>query len=96
MGDLTLAIPRLRQGSFFPSWLEPRRWVGKALYAVVVEAYTGGISTRKVEALLESLGGASGISKSEVGRICQGLDEQMKAFLGRQTPGACPFPLRLP
>ena len=83
VGDLSLAIPRLRQGSFFPSWLEPRRRVDKALYAVVMEAYTGGISTRKVDALVEALGGASGISKSEVSRICQGLDEQVKAFLGR-------------
>ena len=55
----------------------------KALYAVVMEAYTGGISTRKVDALVEALGGDSGISKSEVSRICQGLDEQVKAFLGR-------------
>ncbi|MCP9889429.1 transposase [Cyanobium sp. ATX 6A2] len=55
----------------------------KALYAVVMEAYTGGISTRKVDALVEALGGASGVSKSEVSRICQGLDEQVKAFLGR-------------
>ena len=68
VGDLTLAIPKLRQGSFFPSWLEPRRRVDKALYAVVMEAYTGGISTRKVNALVEALGGASGISKSEVSR----------------------------
>jgi putative transposase len=83
VGDLTLAIPKLRQGSFFPNWLEPRRRVDKALYAVVMEAYTGGISTRKVDALVEALGGDSGISKSEVSRICQGLDEQVKAFLGR-------------
>ena len=53
VGDLTLAIPRLRKGSFFPNWLEPRRRVDKALYAVVMEAYTGGISTRKVDALVE-------------------------------------------
>jgi len=83
VGDLTLAIPKLRQGSFFPNWLEPRRRVDKALYAVVMEAYTGGISTRKVDALVEALGGASGISKSEVSRICQGLDDQVKAFLQR-------------
>jgi putative transposase len=83
VGDLSLAIPKLRQGSFFPDWLEPRRRVDKALYAVVMEAYTGGISTRKVDSLVEALGGASGISKSEVSRICQGLDEQVKAFLGR-------------
>jgi putative transposase len=79
VGDLTLAFPKLRQGSFFPNWLEPRRRVDKDLYAVVMGAYTGGISTRKVEAL----GGASGISKSEVSRIRQGLDEQVKAFMGR-------------
>ena len=83
VGDISLAIPKLRQGSFFPDWLEPRRRVDKALYAVVMEAYTGGISTRKVDALVEALGGASGVSKSEVSRICQGLDEQVKAFLGR-------------
>jgi putative transposase len=83
VGDLTLAIPKLRHGSFFPDWLEPRRRVDKALYAVVMEAYTDGISTRKVDALVEALGGDSGISKSEVSRICQGLDEQVKAFLGR-------------
>ena len=83
VGDLSLAIPKLRQGSFFPDWLEPRRRVDKALYAVVMEAYTGGISTRKVDSLVEALGGASGISKSEVSRICAGLDEQVKAFLGR-------------
>jgi putative transposase len=83
MGDLTLAIPRLRQGSFFPNWLEPRRRVDKALYAVLMEAYTAGISTRKVDVLVEALGGASGISKSEVSRICQGLDEQGKAFPSR-------------
>ena len=91
VGDLTLAIPKLRQGSFFPNWLEPRRRVDKALYAVVMEAYTGGISTRKVDALVEALGGASGISKSEVSRICQGLDEQVKAFLQRPLDHAC-FP----
>ena len=68
VGDLSLAIPKLRQGSFFTSWLEPRRRVDKALYAVVMEAYTGGISTRRVDALVEALGGSSGISKSEVSR----------------------------
>jgi transposase-like protein len=83
VGDLTRANPKLRQGSFFPVWREPRRRLDKALYAVVMEAYTGDISTRKVESLVEALGGASGISKSEVSRICQGLDEQVKAFLGR-------------
>ncbi len=83
VGVLTLAIPKLRHGSFFPDCLEPRRRVDKALYAVVMEAYTGGISTRKVDALVEVLGGDSGISKSEVSRICQGFDEQVKAFQGQ-------------
>jgi putative transposase len=53
-----------------------------------MEAYTGGISTRKVDALVEALGGDSGISKSELSRICQGLDEQVKAFLGRPSDHA--------
>jgi putative transposase len=83
VGDLTLAIPKLRKGSFFPNWLEPSRRVDKALYAVVMESYTSGISTRKVDALVEVLDGASGISKSEVSRICQGTGVQVKAFLGR-------------
>ncbi len=83
MGDLRLAIPKQRQGSFFPNWLEPRRRVDKALYAVVMEANTGGISTRKVDSLVEALCVASGISKSEVSRICAGLDELVKAFLSR-------------
>ena len=82
-GDIDLLIPKLRTGGFLPSILEPRRRVDQALYGVVMEAYIGGISTRKVDALVEALGGASGISKSEVSRICQGLDEQVKAFLGR-------------
>ena len=63
VGDLTLAIPKLRQGSFFPNWLEPWRRDDKVLYAVVMDAYTGCISTRKVDALVEALGVASGISK---------------------------------
>ncbi len=83
MDDLPLAFPTLRQDCFFPSWLEPRRRVVKALYAVVMEACTGGISTRKVDALVEALGSSTGISKSEVSRICQGLDVQVKAFLSR-------------
>ena len=62
--DLTLAIPKLMLGSFFPDWLEPRSRVDKALYAVVMEAYTGDISTRKVDALLEALGGASAKSRN--------------------------------
>lgn len=90
-GDLELAIPKLRKGSFFPSILEPRRRIDQALYAVVMEAYVSGVSTRSVDALVESMGAASGISKSEVSRICAGLDERVTAFRNR-TLGHTTFP----
>jgi putative transposase len=89
-GDLELAIPKLRKGSFFPSILEPRRRIDQALYAVVMEAYVSGVSTRSVDALVQSMG-ASGISKSEVSRICAGLDERVAAFRNR-TLGHTEFP----
>ena len=82
-GDVQLRIPRFRTGSFFPSLLEPRRRVDRALWAVVMEAYVSGVSTRKVDELVAALGCESGISKSEVSRICQGLDTQVQAFLNR-------------
>jgi putative transposase len=82
-GDIDLRIPNLRSGSYLPSILEPRRRVDQALYGVVMEAYVGGISTRKVDSLLASLGAGSGISKSEVSRICAGIDVQVHAFLNR-------------
>jgi len=82
-GDIQLRIPRFRTGSFFPSLLEPRRRVDRALWAVVMEAYVSGVSTRKVDELVAALGCESGISKSEVSRICQGLDVQVQAFLNR-------------
>ncbi|WP_286966287.1 MULTISPECIES: IS256 family transposase [Arsenicicoccus] len=82
-GDVQLAIPKLRAGSFFPSILEPRRRVDQALYAVVMEAYVHGVSTRSVDDLVVALGG-SGISKSEVSRICAGLDETVGAFRTRR------------
>jgi putative transposase len=90
-GDLDVAIPKLRQGSFFPNILEPRRRIDQALYAVVMEAYVSGVSTRSVDALVESMGAASGISKSEVSRICAGLDERVTAFRNR-TLGHTEFP----
>ena len=90
-GDLELAIPKLRKGSFFPSILEPRRRIDQALHAVVMEAYVSGVSTRSVDALVESMGAASGISKSEVSRICAGLDERVAAFRNR-TLGHTEFP----
>jgi putative transposase len=82
-GDVELAIPKLRRGSFFPSLLERRRRIDRALYAVVMEAYVHGISTRKVDDLVKALGAASGISKSEVSRICGELDRDLDAFRGR-------------
>jgi putative transposase len=82
-GDIDLLIPKLRAGGFLPSILEPRRRVDQALYGVIMEAYIGGVSTRKVDALVAALGVQSGISKSQVSRICQEIDEQVQAFLNR-------------
>lgn len=90
-GDLQLAIPKLRKGSFFPELLEPRRRIDQALYAVVMEAYVNGVSTRAVDDLVAAMGIDTGISKSEVSRICEGLDERVAAFRGR-TLGHVAFP----
>ncbi len=81
-GDVELRIPKLRKGSFFPIILEPRRRIDQALYAVVMEAYVHGVSTRSVDDLVEAMGG-TGVSKSEVSRICAGLDEIVGAFRTR-------------
>ena len=81
VGDLELQIPKLRSGSFLPTILEPRRRVDQALYAVIMEAYIGGVSTRKVDALVAALGSQSGISKSQVSR--RGTPE----IPGVSTPG---------
>jgi putative transposase len=83
VGDVQLRIPKLRKGSFFPVILEPRRRIDQALYAVVMEAYVNGVSTRSVEELVTALGIDSGISKSEVSRICARLDESVEAFRSR-------------
>ena len=82
-GDVELAIPKLRKGSFFPVILERRRRIDQALYAVVMEAWVNGVSTRAVDDLVAALGIGTGISKSEVSRICAGLDEQVEAFRSR-------------
>jgi putative transposase len=74
-GDLELAIPKLRTGSFFPSLLERRRRIDQALYAVIMEAYVHGVSTRSVDELVTALGTDSGISKRQVSLICGDLDE---------------------
>jgi putative transposase len=90
-GDLQLGIPKLRSGSFFPEILEPRRRIDQALYAVVMEAYVKGVSTRSVDDLVAAMGVDTGISKSEVSRICEELDVRVEAFRSR-TLGHVTFP----
>ncbi len=90
-GDLAIGIPKLRKGSFFPELLEPRRRIDQALYAVIMEAYVNGVSTRSVDDLVAAMGVDTGISKSEVSRICAGLDERVDAFRNR-TLGQVAFP----
>ncbi len=87
-GSVELKIPKLRQGSYFPEFLEPRRTAEKALTAVIQEAYVQGISTRSVDDLVKALG-MSGVSKSQVSRLCGELDERVGAFLNRQGQQAC-------
>ena len=88
-GTVELRIPKLRKGSYFPGFLEPRRLAEKALTAVVQEAYIQGISTRSVDDLVKALG-MSGISKSQVSRLCEAIDERVKAFLDRPIEGDWP------
>ena len=90
-GDLQVGIPKLRKGSFFPSVLEPRRRIDQALHAVIMEAYVSGVSTRSVDDLVGAMGVQAGISRSEVSRICSGLDERVAAFRNR-TLGHVGFP----
>ena len=84
-GEIELQIPKIRQGSYFPSFLQPRRRSEQALLSVVQQAYVCGVSTRRVDQLVESLG--LRISRSEVSRICAGLDEQVEAFRSRPLEG---------
>jgi putative transposase len=86
VGEIELAIPRLRQGSYFPGFLEPRRRAEQALVAVVQEAYVNGVSTRRVDRLVEQLG-ISSMSKDQVSRLCRGLDEQVRVFRERPLGG---------
>jgi putative transposase len=90
VGQLELAIPKLRQGSYFPSFLEPRRRAEQALVAVVQEAYVNGVSIRKVDRVVEQLG-LSHLSKDQVSRLCRGLDEQVRVF--RERPLEAPIPI---
>ncbi len=89
-GRVDLAIPKLRKGSYFPSFLEPRRTAEKALVAVIQEAYVQGISTRSVDELVRAMGG-TGVSKSQVSRLCGEIDERVQAFLNRPLEGAWPY-----
>jgi len=89
-GTVELRIPRLRRGSYFPGFLEPRRLAEKALTAVVQEAYVHGVSTRSVDNLVKAMG-MSGISKSQVSRLCTEIDEKVKAFLSRPIEGEWPY-----
>jgi transposase-like protein len=89
-GTVELRIPKLRTGSYFPGFLEPRRLAEKALTAVIQEAYIQGISTRSVDDLVKAMG-MSGISKSQVSRLCEQIDERVQAFLGRPIEGDWPY-----
>src|SRR5512144_2795709 len=86
LGTLELRIPKLRQGSYFPSFLEPRHLSERALTAVIQEAWVGGMSTRKVDELVQALG-MTGISKSQLSELCGALDERVNDFLDRTLTG---------
>ena len=89
-GTVELRIPKLRRGSYFPGFLEPRRMAEKALTAVIQEAYIQGISTRSVDDLVKAMG-MEGISKSQVSRLCGEIDERVGAFLTRPIEGDWPY-----
>ncbi len=90
LGTLDLKIPKLRQGSYFPAFLEPRKTAERALVAVVQEAWIQGVSTRKVDDLVQAMG-MSGISKSQVSKLCQDIDERVNSFLDRRIEGDWPY-----
>ncbi|XYX40176.1 IS256 family transposase [Candidatus Erwinia dacicola] len=90
LGTLDLRIPKLREGSYFPSFLEARRLSEKALNAVIQEAWINGVATRKVDALVQSMR-MTGISRSQVSSICRGIDERVQAFLHRPLDGEWPY-----
>ncbi len=90
VGTIELQVPRVRDGSFFPSLLAPRRRAEQALTAVVQEAYVQGVSTRRVDELVQALG-MQGISKSQVSRLCQTLDAEVQRFRNRRLDGHYPY-----
>src|SRR5271167_3879196 len=89
-GTVELRIPKLRKGCYFPGFLEPRRMAEKALTAVIQEAYVQGISTRSVDDLVQAMG-MSGISKSQVSRLCAEIDDKVQTFLNRPIEGDWPY-----
>lgn len=89
-GTVEIRIPKLRKGSFFPSFLEPRHMAEKALTAVIQEAYVQGVSTRSVDDLIKAMGG-SAVSKSQVSRLCEEIDDRVKAFLDRPIESDWPY-----
>ena len=90
VGEVALRIPKLREGTYYPSFLEPRRRAERALMAVIQSAYVQGVSTRKVDALVQALG-LSGVDRSKVSRICRELDEAVTAFRNRSLEKAYPY-----
>ena len=90
VGTLELRVPRVRDGSFFPGLLEPRKRAERALVATVREAYVQGVSTRRVDDLVKALG-LDGISKSQVSRLCEELDTEVERFRNRKLDGAYPY-----
>ena len=90
VGTIELQVPRVRDGGFYPSLLEPRKRAERALVAVVQEAYVQGVSTRRVDELVQALG-IGGISKSQVSRLCQGLDAEVERFRTRRLDGSYPY-----
>jgi putative transposase len=90
LGSLNLRIPKLRQGTYFPGFLEPRRTVEKALVSVIQEAWIGGVSTRRVDELVQAMG-MTGISKSSVSKLCKDIEERVNSFLTRPLEGEWPY-----
>jgi putative transposase len=90
LGSLQLRIPKLRQGSYFPPFLEPRKLTEKALVAVIQEAWISGVSTRRVDDLVQAMG-LSGIGKSTVSKLCRDIDDRVNAFLDRPLTGDWPY-----
>src|SRR5436190_4326284 len=90
LGPLSLRSPKLRQGSYFPPFLEPRKTAEKALVMVIQEAWIGGVSTRRVDELVQAMG-LAGISKSQVSKLCKDIDERVNAFLDRPLDGEWPY-----